>query len=49
MDSYLSYKLVLWIIVMLLSDSHSDGTHSLPLLRHTSPKLVKKQALLHLG
>ncbi len=29
---------VVWIIVMLLSDSHSDGTHSLtaghPLLRH---------------
>ncbi len=24
----------LWIIVMFLSDSHSDGTHSLPLLRH---------------
>ncbi len=25
---------VVWIIVMFLSDSHSDGTHSLPLLRH---------------
>ncbi len=25
---------VLWIIVMFLSDSHSDGTHSHPLLRH---------------
>ncbi len=24
----------LWIIVMFVSDSHSDGTHSLPLLRH---------------
>ncbi len=28
----------LWIIVMFLSDSHSDGTHSLPLLRHISPR-----------
>ncbi len=25
---------VVWIIVMFLSDSHSDGTHSHPLLRH---------------
>ncbi len=27
---------VLWIIVMLLSDSRSDGTHSLPLVLHFS-------------
>ncbi len=25
---------MVWIIVMCLSDAHSDGTHSLPLLRH---------------
>ncbi len=30
----------LWIIVMLLSDSHSDGTHS---LQRISPNLMKKQ------
>ncbi len=39
---------VLWIIVMFLSDSHSDGTHSHPLLRHVSPNLMKKQTPLHL-
>ncbi len=32
----------LWIIVMFLSDSHSDGTHSLPLQRHISTNLMKK-------
>ncbi len=31
----------LWIIVMFLSDSHSDGTHSHPLLRHISTNLMK--------
>ncbi len=36
------------IIVMFLSDSHSDGTHSLPLLRHISPNLMKKQTHPHL-
>ncbi len=36
----------LWIIVMFLSDSQSDGTHSHaehPLLRHISTNLMKKQ------
>ncbi len=33
----------LWIIVMFLLDSHSDGTHSHPLLRHISTNLMKKQ------
>ncbi len=32
---------MLWIIVMFLSDSHSDGTHSLQ--RHISTNLMKKQ------
>ncbi len=33
-----------WIIVMFLSDSHSDGTHSLPLLRHISTNLMKEHS-----
>ncbi len=31
---------------MFLSDSHSDGTHSHPLLRHISTNLMKKQSLI---
>ncbi len=31
-----------WSAVMFLSDSHSDGTHSL-MLRHISKHLMKKQ------
>ncbi len=34
---------------MFLSDSHSDGTHSHPLLRHISPNLMKKQTHPDLG
>ncbi len=41
-----------WSAVMFLSDSHSDGTHSLtaehPLMqRHISPNLMKKQEHFH--
>ncbi len=35
----------LWIIVMFLSDSHSDGTHSLQCIQvifHSNSKLQKK-------
>ncbi len=35
---------MLCIIVMFLLDSHYDGTHSLPLLRHISKK--KKKVLV---
>ncbi len=47
---------VVWIIVMFLSDSHSDGTHSLtaehPLVTdamlHFSKSVIKKQIQLKL-
>ncbi len=39
----------LWIIVMFLSDSHCNGTHSHPLLRHIFTNLIKKQTHSNLG
>ncbi len=52
----MDYDPYLWIIVMFLSDSHSDGTHSLHtsigeqvMQCYISPNLMKKRTRLHLG
>ncbi len=36
-----------WSAVMFLSDSHSDGTHSLPLLRHSCKNTFLQTRWMH--